>query len=115
MDYEYLPTKDSFYNDLTENNVSSEDYQHCLTIWNEFEMTTFKDYHLLYNLTNVLILTDTMLFFKQIRHDFDLDICKFYSMPGFSLKSALKFSGMVIQLLTDMGMHLFCNFKRKID
>ena len=112
MHFEYLPKQDSFFHDLTENNISSEDYQNCLTIRNEFEMTKFQHYHLLYNLTGVLILTDVMLFFRnQIRQDLNLDFLEFYSMPVLALKSALKYSGTEIQLLTEMGMHLFSNSK----
>ena len=114
MHFEHLPSQDSFFNDLTENNISSKCYQHCLKTWNEFEMTKFQHYHLLYNLTDLLILTDVMLFFRnQIRQDLNLDFLEFYSMPVLALKSALKYSGTEIQLLTEMGMHLFSNSKSR--
>ena len=110
LHFETLPSRESFFNDLTEENISEENYQFCQTIWDEFEMTKFEHYHLLYNLIDVLILTDILLFFRKLmRHDFNLDSLKFFSMPGLALKAALKYSGQQIQLLTDMDQHLFGN------
>jgi len=111
LHFETLPLRESFFNDLTEENISEENYQFCQTIWEEFEMTKFEDYHLLYNLIDVLILTDILLFFRKlIRHDFNLDSLRFFSMPGLALKAAFKYSGQQIQLLTDMDQYLFGNF-----
>ena len=91
LHFESLPSCDLFFNDLTEENISEENYQFCQTIWDEFEMTKFEHYHLLYNLIDVLILTDILLFFrKQIRLDFNLDSLKFFSLTGLALKAALK-------------------------
>ena len=96
---------------MTNEGISEENYQFCHTIWNEFEMTKFEDYHLMYNLIDVLILTDILLFFRKlIRRDFNLDCFKFFSMPGLAFKAALKQSGQQFQLLTDMDQHLFGNF-----
>ena len=106
-----LPAQECFFNDLTDEGISSENYQFCQTIWDEFEMCKFEDYHLLYNLIDVLILTDILIYFRQlIRQDYNLDCFKFFSMPGLAFKSALKRSGIQIQLLTDMDQHLFGNF-----
>ena len=111
LHYENLPARECFFNDLTNEGISEENYQFCHTIWNEFEMTKFEDYHLMYNLIDVLILTDILLYFRKlIRQDFNLDSLKFFSMPGLALKAALKHSGHQIQLLTDMDQHLFGNF-----
>ena len=63
MHFEHLPSHEFFFNDFTLDNISGENYQFCLTIWDEFEMTKFEHYHLLYNLIDVLILTDILLFF----------------------------------------------------
>ena len=49
LHFESLPSRESFLNDLTEENISEENYQFCQTIWDEFEMTKFEHYHLLYN------------------------------------------------------------------
>ena len=92
-----MPPRESFFNDLTKEDISNENYQFCQTIWNEFEMTKFEDYHLMYNLIDVLILTDILLFFRKlIRRDFNLDCFKFFSMPGLASKAALKQSGQQI-------------------
>jgi len=111
LHYENLPAQECFFNDLTDEGISSENYQFCQTIWDEFEMCKFEDYHLLYNLIDVLILTDILIYFRQlIRQDYNLDCFKFFSMPGLAFKGALKRSGIEIQLLTDMDQHLFGNF-----
>ena len=46
LHFETLPLRDSFFNDLTEEHISEENYQFCQTIWKEFEMTKFEHYHL---------------------------------------------------------------------
>ena len=39
-----LPPKKSFYSALTGEGISTEDYQHGLKVWKEFEIKTMKDY-----------------------------------------------------------------------
>ena len=53
-----LPLKEAFYSNLSGEGITDEDYQHAHTVWKEFHIDTMKDYHKLYNLSDVLLLID---------------------------------------------------------
>ena len=40
-----LPPIESFYNDLTDENISEDDYQYAQDVWKTFNCRTMKDYH----------------------------------------------------------------------
>ena len=56
IDETSLPPKKAFYSKLSCEGITDEDYQHAQTVWNEFNIETVKDYHNLYNLSDVLLL-----------------------------------------------------------
>ena len=58
---ESLPPKESFYSKLAGEGITDEDYQQPHTVWNEFNIETMKNYHKLYNLSDVLLLADIFL------------------------------------------------------
>ena len=73
-------------------------------------MQTFKEYHLWYQLTDVLILADIFIEFrKQMKEDYNLDVSRFFTMSGLALKAALRSSRKQLQLFTDKNMYLFGN------
>ena len=54
-------------------------------------MTTFKQYHDLYLMTDVLLLADVVQQFRGIaQRKYDLDPLHYYTAPGFSWDSMLK-------------------------
>ena len=53
-----LPPKEAFYLKLTGKDITDEDYQHAHTVWKELNIKSLKDYHKLYNLSDVLLLAD---------------------------------------------------------
>ena len=48
--------KRSLYYKLTGEGITDEDYQYAQTVWKEFNIESMKDYHNLYNLSDVLLL-----------------------------------------------------------
>ena len=58
LDETSLPPKEAFYSKLTGEGITDKDYQHAHTVWKEFNMGSMKDYHTLYNLSDVLLLVD---------------------------------------------------------
>ena len=51
-------SKEAFYSKLTCEGITDEDYRHAHTVWMKFHIESTKDYHNLYNLSDVLLLAD---------------------------------------------------------
>ena len=70
-------------------------------------MKTFKEYHELYNETDVLLLADV---FENFRDNnlkiYGLDPVHYFTSPGLSWDACLKITGMELELLSDPDMLL---------
>ena len=107
MEHQCLPDKEAFYSSLTMQDISTEDYEHAQNVWSTFQMTCMKDYHDLYLKTDVLLLADCFENFrKQCLEFYKLDPAHFYTTPGLSWTAAMKMTGVNLELLTDIDMHL---------
>ena len=49
-----LTTKEAFYSKITSEGITDEDYQLAQTVWKVFNIESMKDYHNLYNLSEVM-------------------------------------------------------------
>ena len=108
-----VPGKDAFFSKLYNEGISEEDYQHAVKVWEEFGMKNKADYHDVYLKTDVLLLADVFENFrKPCLQDYGLDPCWYLTAPAFAWDSMLKMTGIELQLLTDLDMHLF--FERQI-
>eukprot|EP00794_Sanderia_malayensis_P000925 gene925-biopygen184 len=50
-----LPLQEEFYNELNDCGICNNDYEHAQKVWQFFKCNTFKDYHELYLVTDVLL------------------------------------------------------------
>ena len=66
LDETSLPPKEAFYSNLTGKGITDEDYRHAQTVWKEFNIESIKNYHNLYNLSDVLLLADIFENFRNI-------------------------------------------------
>lgn len=81
-----LPPIEKFKNLLDDSDLSQEDYTHAKVIWKAFKMKNIGDYHDLYLLTDVILLTDVFQRFRQDAiADCRLDPLHYLSLPGYSL------------------------------
>ena len=102
-----LPTATDFYSVLNEEAVSEEDYAYAQLIWNHFKCKTLGDYHDLYLRTDVLLLADVFERFRKTAIEtYKLDPAHYYTAPGMSWDSMLKFTQVELQLLDDPDMYL---------
>jgi len=103
-----LPSKEMFYNTLTETDITDDDYDRARDAWTAFGCKTMRDYHDAYLKTDVLLLADTFEHFRSVcMQNYDLDPAHFYTTPGLSFQACLKMTGAKLDLFTDPEMHLF--------
>ena len=100
-----LPPKEEFYSQLYDEDISDEDYQHAIKVWNTFECKTIRDYHDLYLKSDVLLLADVFENFRKtcLKH-YNLDPAHYYTSPGLAWDACLKETGQHLQLLHDYDM-----------
>ena len=100
-----LPPKDEFYSKLNDEDISDEDYQHAIKVWNKFGCKTIKDYHDLYLKSDVLLLADVFEKFRStcLKH-YKLDPVHYYTSPGLAWDACLKITGQNLELLSDYDM-----------
>ena len=53
-----LFSRKAFFNNLTQEDISEEDYAHALNVWDKFYTKMLGDYHDLYLKTDVFLSTD---------------------------------------------------------
>ena len=80
-----LPPKEAFYSKLTGEGITHQDYQHARTVWKEFNIESMKDYHNLYNLSDVLLSADIFENFRNIcMNHYGLEPAWYFSSPAFA-------------------------------
>ena len=107
FDDKQLPPKEAFYSKLSGEGISDDDYKHAHAVWDEFGMKTFKDYHNLYNVSDVLLLADVFENFRDVcMKNYQLDPAWYYTAPGLAWDAALKKTDVELELLSDIDMLL---------
>ena len=97
-----LPSKEHFYSNLSEQDITDEDYKRAKQIWKHFNIKNLGEYHDLYLKTDVLLLTDAFENFRtQCLKDYDLDPAHFYTLPNFSWDAMLLKTGITLDLIYD--------------
>ena len=101
------PPQEAFYSKLTGKGISNKNYKHVLNVWNTFNMKTMKDYHELYNETDVLLLADVFENFRDLcLKIYGLDPVYYFTAPGLAWDACLKITNINLELLSDPNMLL---------
>ena len=102
-----IPSKESFYSNLTMENNSETDYRHANNVFKTFKLNNLDDYHDLYIQSDTLLLADVFENFrKACIKTYELDPAHFISLPGLAWQACLKKTGVELELLTDYDMLL---------
>ena len=102
-----LPGKDSFYSNLTLENISEIDYAHANNVFKKFNINNLGEYHDLYVRSDTLLLADIFENFRQsCLKNYELDPAHFVSLPGLAWQACLKKTNVELELLTDYDMLL---------
>ncbi|WAR13728.1 hypothetical protein MAR_003833 [Mya arenaria] len=107
LDETILPPKEAFYSRLSGDGISDKDYKHAQNVWKQFGMKTLRDYHDLYNQSDVLLLADVFENFRDVcSKNYGLDPAWYYTAPGLAWDAALKITEVKLELLSDPDMLL---------
>ena len=102
-----IPGKESFYSNLTLENISETDYAHANNIFKKFNINNLGEYHDLYVRSDTLLLADIFENFRQsCLKNYELDPAHFVSLPGLAWQACLKKTNVELELLTDYDMLL---------
>lgn len=108
LDMTELPSKDHFYSRLIEEHISDRQYNLAQQVWNTFNTRTIGEYSDLYLKTDVLLLADVFEHFrKTCLAVYQLDAAHYFTSPGLSFDAMLRYTGIHIELLTDIDQHMF--------
>ena len=100
-----LPPKEEFYSKLNDEDISDDDYQHAINVWNTFKCKTIRNYHDLYLKSDVLLLADVFENFrKTCLKRYNLNPAHYYTSPGLAWDACLKETGQNLELLTNYDM-----------
>ena len=103
-----LPNKDHFYNILNDPHITDDEYDHAKKVWKTFNIKTMGEYHDLYLVSDVLLLTDVFENFrKTCMQYYKLDPCHYFTSPGLSWDAMLKMTNIKLELMTDIDMFQF--------
>ena len=105
-----IPSKESFYSNLTIENISETDYRHANNVFKTFKLNNLGDYHDLYVQSDTLLLADVFENFrKACIKTYELDPAYFISLTGLAWQACLKKNRnriIGVELLTDYDMLL---------
>ena len=100
-----IPSKESFFSNLTMENISETDYRHANNVFKTFKLKNLGNYHDLYVQSDTLLLADVFENFrKACIKTYELDPAHFISLPGLTWQACLKKTGVELELLTDYDM-----------
>ncbi|CAH0392225.1 unnamed protein product [Bemisia tabaci] len=101
-----LPPIGAFFNDLSKEPCSPENYKHAQECWTAFGMKTLGDYNRFYVMLDTLLLSDVISAFRktaQLSHG--LDPAHFISNASYTWFCMLWHSRQKIELLTDIDQY----------
>ena len=102
-----LPDEESFYSELSKEDITDEEYVHAQKVWNVFKIKNLAEYHDLYVQSDTLLLLDVFENFRDICLDiYQLDPLNILSAPPLAWQACLKKTGIELELLTDPDMLL---------
>ena len=89
-----LPPHAAFYSSLKNANITGEEYRYCQQVWEDNEMSTFKDFLVWYNNLDVVPFLEAVEKMSQFWQERKIDMFKDgISVPGLTLKYLFSFLG----------------------
>src|SRR6476469_10592716 len=93
---------------MTGEKISDDDFRFFGEVCQKFNIRNLGEYHDLYLKTDILLLADVFEHFrKTCLSAYKLDPGHYYTDPGLAWDTNLKKTGIELELLSDIDMHLF--------
>ncbi|XP_054275402.1 uncharacterized protein LOC128994697 [Macrosteles quadrilineatus] len=103
-----LPPRQAFYNKLTLETISKQDFKHAEDVWKTFNIKDLGQYSDLYLLTDVLLLTDIFEHFRDASlKSHQLDPAYYITLPSYSWDCMLKNTNVKLETIQDHDIYLF--------
>ena len=94
-----LPPISAFYNDLTDEPCSEEDYAHVQKVWEVFGLESLEDLVHLYITSDVLLLDSVLQQYRtECLNSYNLDPVHYYTAPGLTWDAGLKYTKVELEL-----------------
>lgn len=103
-----LPGKEHFFNSLTGEHISDEDYTYAKKLYKIFDCKNLWDYCLLYLKCDTLLLGCVFESFRDLSlKNYSLDPTYYFSTSGLAFDAALKFTKVELELFDSVEMYNF--------
>lgn len=110
-----LPTIESFHNTLRNEQCSPSKYCHAQEVWTQLKCETFRDYHDIYLLLDVILLADIFENFRLIcMQENGLEPLKYISLPGYTFDASLRYVKVVNTLDTQYVSDVHLPFEHQL-
>ena len=97
------PPQKAFYSKLNNKGINNHNYNHVLNVWKTLKIKSLKEYHEVYNKTDVLLLADVFEKFRDLcLKNYGLDPAHYYTAPGLAWDAMLKMTKINLELLSDV-------------
>ena len=105
-----LPPIEKFYSSLKLDNISEEDYNKTLEIYQKLNCKNIKEYMDIYLKLDICLQADIFNVFRNtIWNKFEIDCSKYITSCSLSLDLMLKYTGVKIELIRDISIFDFVN------
>ena len=105
-----LPSIENFYSSLKLDNISEEDYDKTLEIYEKLNCKNIKEYLDIYLKLDICLQADIFNVFRNtIWNKFEIDCSKYITSCSLSLDLMLKYTGVKIELIRDISIFDFVN------
>ena len=103
-----LPPKEAFFNDLSRQDISDDEYTFAQEVWRVFDCKNLGDYMTIYLIADVLLLADCFESFRDnCIGSYELDPVHYFSNANYTWDAFLRMSKVHIELFTDLNQLLF--------
>jgi hypothetical protein len=102
LNHNGLPPIEAFYSKLSQKGISEDEYQQAWKVYNTLGCKSFRDYHMTYLKTDVLLLADVFENFRRTCiHHYKLDPANYISAPSLAWDAMLYKTGVKLDLVSD--------------